>query len=79
MQLRGAFVFLPNADFRRIAKRFAHACLFEGRRNDDGIARSRNDESEEAFAGPPADTREVDERGTGTDQQGFKFWVRLRH
>src|SRR5208283_4595577 len=57
-QLGGAFILLPNTDFCRIAKRLAHACLFKGRRNDDGIASPRNDESEEPFAGPPTDTGE---------------------
>src|SRR5208283_4875070 len=78
-QLGGAFILLPNTDFCRIAKRLAHACLFKGRRNDDGIASPRNDESEEPFAGPPTDTGEVYERGTGSNQQGLELGIGLRH
>jgi len=71
-EMRGAFVFLPKMKVEREAQGFAHAGLFEGGADENGLAGTRNDEGEETFAEAPTHAREVVERGTGADDEAVK-------
>jgi len=78
-EIRGAFVFLPDADIDGIAHEFAHAAFFEGGRDDQWRAGARDDEGEETFAESPTNAGEIVERGAGAEEQGVEFRVEGRH
>ena len=78
-ELRGAFVFLPGADFGGVQERFAHAGFFEGGRDEDGLPGARDDEGQQAFAEPPADAGEIVEGSAGADEEGVEGGIGLGH
>lgn len=78
-ELCGTFVFLPNMNIEGKAKGFTHAGFFKGGADENGIARTREDESEEPFAETPANASEVIERRAGADDDGVKVGLHFRH
>ena len=71
----GAFVFLPYADFGWEAQLFAKTALFKGRTHDKWLTFSRNEDTEQALAGPPTNTCEVVKGGARSDEQRVKLWA----
>jgi hypothetical protein len=78
-ELGGAFVFLPDANIEGIADEFADAAFFEGRRNENGLAITGNDESKKALTEPPANAGEVVEIRARTEEEGVEFRVERGH
>ena len=81
-ELCGAFVFLPGVDVHRNAEALAEATLFECGDDHDGIAFTRYDEAEEAFAESPMDASEVVKGGAGSEEEGVEAlrgsWCSIR-
>ena len=74
-KLRGALIFLPDADFGGEAELFAKAAFFKAGAHNDGLSLLWNQYAEKAFAGPPADSGEVIEGAAGGQEQSVKFCV----
>jgi hypothetical protein len=75
----GAFIFLPDANIGGIDQGFAETRFFEGGADEKRLAGSGNDQGEEAFAGPPVDAGEVEERSARTDEDGVEGGLELGH
>ena len=78
-EIRGAFIFLPDANFDGIAHEFAHAAFFECGGDEQRSAGTRNDESEESFTESPTNAGEIVKRSAGTEEQGVEFRVEGGH
>ena len=74
-----ALVFLPNAEFDRPAHLLAQAAFLKGRSNQQWISLARNQKSEDALAGPPADAGVIDQRRSGSNVKSFETRLGIRH
>src|SRR5262249_13086926 len=77
-ELRGALIFLPDAYVGREAELLAKAPLFKRGANYNRIAFLRNQQAQQALAGPPVHSGEVIERSSGGDKQRIELWILLR-
>src|SRR5579863_5219722 len=74
-KLGGALILLPGADFGGEAQLFAETGFFKCGADDESVAFLRNQNSEQAFAGPPVDSGEIKERSAGRNEQRIELGI----